>query len=57
MTGQPTARAPAVSVPTTDIAKGKLQAPITATGPIGTFCLNIAGLETESLLMSSASDE
>ena len=39
MTGHPTASADIVSVPTTEMAKGKLQAPITTTGPRGRLLL------------------
>src|SRR5690606_42100538 len=42
-TGQPEARAEAVSPPAVENAKGKLLAPNTATGPIGTSILLISG--------------
>ena len=42
-TGQPAARAEAVSPPATEKANGKFDAPNTATGPIGTMNLSSLG--------------
>lgn len=56
MTGHPTARADMVSVPTTEIAKGKLQAPITTTGPRGMWLLCRAGFGTGIRSGSASSD-
>ena len=57
ITGQPTASALDVSVPTTEMAKGKLHAPITATGPIGMFSRNMEGLGRGSMSRPSFSCE